>query len=263
MKLTKVYCAYFSPGDTTRKVVSGIADSFSDYPVEMINLTNYEAREKTYNMKENHLLILGVPAYAGRVPAPVVEALSRFHAVNTPVVLVVSYGNRAIDDTLMELKHCVTEQGFIPCAAASFVCQHTYLSSLAAGRPDAKDMAVIHEMGDKLRERLRLAVTWAFEPLDIPGTYPYTKPPMGQFPFVVETSEYCIYCMLCADVCPVQAISHSNPFSIENEKCLRCGACLRICPAQAKAFSEEPFKALQEKLAPLVETRQEPWYVIG
>lgn len=263
MKLTKIYCAYFSPGETTKKVVTGIADSFSDYPVEMINLTDHEVREQFFDMKENDLLILGVPAYAGRIPAPVADALKKFHGINTPVVLIATYGNRAIDDTLMELKHCVTENGFIPCAAGSFVCQHTYLSSVANGRPDEKDMAIIHEMGDKLRERLRLAVTWAFEPLDIPGTYPYTKPPMGQFPFVVETTEYCIYCMLCAEACPVQAISHSNPFSIDNEKCLRCGACLRICPAQAKAFSKESFQALQEKLAPLSDIRKEPWYVIG
>lgn len=263
MKIIKIYCAYFSPGDTTKKVVTGIADSFKDYPVENINLTDFDTRQRHYEFHENDLLIIGVPAYAGRVPAPVIEALSDFHAVNTPVVLVATYGNRAIDDTLMELKKVTFQQGFIPAAAASFVCQHTFLSDCALGRPNADDMAVAKEFGDKLRERLRLAVTYDMKDLDVPGTYPYSRPPMGIFPFEVQTNEYCIYCMLCSGVCPVHAISFSNPFDINHTKCLRCGSCIRICPAQAKSFTKEPFAALQEKLRAFADAKNEPWYTIG
>lgn len=263
MKIIKVYCAYFSPGGTTKKVVTGIAESFNDYPVENINLTDYDTRAQRFEFHENDLLIIGVPAYAGRVPAPVVEALSRFHAVNTPVVLVATYGNRAIDDTLMELKKTTFERGFIPVAAASFSCQHTFLSECGLGRPDADDMAVTKELGDKLRERLRLAVTYDMKELDVPGTYPYTKPPMGEFPFRVETNEYCIYCMLCAHSCPVQAISFSNPYDIDHSKCLRCASCVRVCPAQAKSFTKESFAALQDMVRGFAGERKEPWYTIG
>ena len=84
------------------------------------------------------------------------------------------------------------------------------------------------EFGDKLKERLRLLVTYDAGDLEVPGTFPYTKPPMGEFPFKVETNEYCIYCMLCADVCPVKAISESNPKEIDSSICLRCGSCLSI-----------------------------------
>ena len=42
MQLLKVYYAYFSPGNTTEKVLSQIASSFENYPVESINLTNYD-----------------------------------------------------------------------------------------------------------------------------------------------------------------------------------------------------------------------------
>lgn len=263
MQLLKVYYAYFSPGGTTETVLSHIAASFSDYPIESINLTSYDDRQLDYHFKENDLLLLGVPAYAGRVPAPVIEALSRFHGLNTPVVLVATYGNRAVDDTLMELKKNVIDKGFIPIGAATFVCQHTFLRECAAGRPDADDLACAKEFGDALKERLRLMVTYDVRSFEIPGSFPYEKPPMGEFPFRVETNEYCIYCMLCADVCPVHAINASNPKDIEHSACLRCGSCLRICPTQAKCFTEEPFAALQAKLAPLCEVRNEPWYVIG
>ena len=36
MQLLKIYYAYFSPGNTTEKVVSHIASSFQNYPVESI-----------------------------------------------------------------------------------------------------------------------------------------------------------------------------------------------------------------------------------
>ena len=262
MQLLKIYYAYFSPGNTTERVLSQIASAFENYPVESINLTSYDERQQEHHFKENELLIIGVPAYGGRVPAPVVDALSRFSGLNTPVVLVATYGNREIDDTLMELKKNVLDKGFIPVGAASFVCQHIFLRECAEGRPDEEDLKMAKEFGNKLKERLRLLVTYDAGNLEVSGSFPYTKAPMGEFPFKVETNEYCIYCMLCADVCPVKAISDSNPKDINNSKCLRCGSCLRICPTQAKYFTEEPFKALQEKLAPLCGVRKENWYTI-
>ena len=72
----------------------------------------------------------------------------------------------------------------------------------------------------------------------------------------------CVGCKVCLQVCPVKAISDSNPKDIDNSKCLRCGSCLRMCPTQAKSFTEEPFKALQQKLAPLCGIRKENWYTI-
>ncbi|MCD8018097.1 MAG: 4Fe-4S binding protein [Clostridiales bacterium] len=267
MKISKVFCAYFSPGGTTKKVVRGIGDSFRDYPdypVEEINLTDYNVRRDRFEFNENHLLIIGAPAYGGRIPTPVSEVLDHFHGVNTPVVLVATYGNRAIDDTLMELKMELSERGFIPVAAASFVGQHTFLSDLAFGRPDEDDLAIAKEFGDKLKECLRLAVIYDMKKLDIPGSYPYAKQPMTSFPFNVETNEYCIYCMLCADVCPMQAISDSNPYDIDHDTCIRCGSCIRVCPAQAKSFTQGPLEQLQDNLLrPLCDTRKEPWYVIG
>ena len=76
MQLLKVYYAYFSPGNTTEKVLSQIASSFENYPVESINLTSYDERQQEHHFKENELLIIGVPAYGGRVPVPVVDAFN-------------------------------------------------------------------------------------------------------------------------------------------------------------------------------------------
>ena len=263
MKILKVYRVFFSPSDTTRTVVNEIAKQFVNYPSEEIDLTRYENRQRDYCFTETDLVIIGAPAYAGRIPAPEAEALSRFRGLSTPAVLVATYGNKAVDDTLMELYKIAMQQEFIPVAVGTFPCQHTFLPELGQHRPDEDDLEVIRTFGRKLRDRLRVAVAYSMRKLDIPGSYPYEKPPMGVFPFQVETSEFCIYCMLCADVCPMQVISHDNPFSIDHSKCIRCGSCLRICPAQAKSFTEGPFAALQEKLRGFVDQRMEPWYMIG
>ena len=89
----------------------------------------------------------------------------------------------------MELKKNVTDKGFIPIGAASFVCQHTFLKECAEGRPDEEDLKIAKEFGDKLKERLRLLVTYDTGNLEVPGSFPYTKPPMGEFPFRVETND--------------------------------------------------------------------------
>ncbi|MBR0383020.1 MAG: EFR1 family ferrodoxin [Eubacterium sp.] len=263
MKLLKVTSAYFSPAGTTKTVVTRLTDAFSDYPISDLDLTDYDIRQKTWEFHENELLIIGVPAYGGRVPVPVMDFLEKMKGLNTPVVLIATYGNRGIGDTLCELYRGMKNRGFIPVACGSFVCQHTFLSDVARNRPDEEDHAVIAKFGKELRERLRLLVTYDVGKLDIPGNYPYTCPPMN-LPFKVETSEYCIYCMLCVSVCPAKAIHPDNPKSIDSTKCIRCGSCLRICPAGAKSFTEKPFKALQDNiLRPVKDIRNEPWYSIG
>ena len=61
---------------------------------------------------DGDLLIVGVPSYAGRVPEMAVRSLRRFLGNNTPAIIVSVYGNRAYDDTLIELKDLMESHGF-------------------------------------------------------------------------------------------------------------------------------------------------------
>lgn len=263
MKILKVWQAYFSPTGNTERIVKGVGKAFSDYAMADIDLTEMEEREKEHKFKENDLLIIGAPIYGSRLPAAVTKALDRFHGINTPVILVTSYGNNAVGDALLELKKCLTDKGFIPVGAGYFSAQHTYLKDLGRHRPDAEDMSEIESFGVEARETLKLLVTYDAKALDIPGQYPYAKEPMGTLPFTVETTAACFYCNLCVGRCPVQAISDMNPKEINPETCIRCGACIQICPAQAKYFHGEAYEGLQKKLSANVGVRKENWYQVA
>ena len=90
-----------------------------------VDLTRPEERRKEYHFTENDLVILGVPVYYGRVPE-VEGLLDGLHGGNTPVILLAVYGNRLIDDALVELSDLCAARGFRTLAAGSFVAPHTF-----------------------------------------------------------------------------------------------------------------------------------------
>lgn len=51
--------------------------------------------------------------------------------------------------------------------------------------------------------------------------------------------EKCSSCGLCADVCPVEAISQMGPYAIDDQLCIKCGVCLDECPSMAIKVVEE------------------------
>lgn len=263
MKLLKVYQAFFSPTGNTEKVVKGIGKAFADYAMADIELTSKEEREKEHKFRESDLLIIGAPIYGGRLPAAVTQALEKFSGVNTPTIVVASYGNNAVGDAVLELKKCLCDKGFTVVGAGYFSAQHTYLKELGRHRPDTEDMKEIEAFGKEAREALRTMVHYDVQPLNIPGEYPYAKPPMGPLPFTVDTTQACFYCNLCVAKCPVQAISEYNPKEIDHDKCIRCGACMIVCPAQAKYFKGDGYGAIQQKLSANVGKRLPNWYQVG
>lgn len=263
MKILKVYQTYFSPTGNTEKIVKGIGKAFADYAMKDVDLTDKEEREKEHKFRDSDLLIIGAPIYGSRLPAAMTKALEKFSGVNTPAIIVTSYGNNAVGDALLELKKCLADKGFTVVAAGYFSAQHTYLKELGRHRPDAEDMKEIEAFGKEARECLKLMVHYDVQPLELPGVYPYARQPMGPLPFTVDTTPACFYCNLCVAKCPMGAISEMNPKEIDHDKCIRCGACMIVCPAQAKYFKGDGYEAIQKKLSGNVDKRMPNWYQVG
>ena len=55
-----------------------------------------------------------------------------------------------------------------------------------------------------------------------------------------KTKDSCISCKLCAEVCPMGAISLEDVRIYQNI-CIKCGACVKKCPVEAKYFDDPGF----------------------
>ena len=100
--------------------------------------------------------------------------------MQTPVVLVSVYGNRAFEDALKELHDIAVNAEFIPVAGGAFVAEHSYSSKtypIAPNRPDEIDMRKAQEFGVAIRKKLQGVESSEYlTAVTIPGQSPYIEP---------------------------------------------------------------------------------------
>lgn len=248
---TRVTAAFFSPTGGTRSYVAEIAGAVSD-GVETLDLTRPEARRQKRHFGSDEVLVLGVPVYYGRVPE-VADLLDGLEGENTPVVLAAVYGNRAIDDALLELADLCAARGFRAVAAGEFIAPHTFSAKIGAGRPDEADLETARELGRRAAEKLK-QTDW--QPAELPGNRPYRE--FQRAPFYPEGEEACVSCGACVRTCPVEAISISNPRQTDAERCLRCLACVKACPTGSRAVRSMAYDATIHKLEQLLQQPRQP-----
>lgn len=68
------------------------------------------------------VLLCGVPSFGGRVPLTALERIKNLHGNGAAAVAVVTYGNRAFDDTFAELQDALEAQGFVVVARQNCRC---------------------------------------------------------------------------------------------------------------------------------------------
>lgn len=235
MKTTAVY---FSPTGGTKKYVEEIAGKL-DAGYAHVGLTDRETRLKEHFFTKDDLVVLGVPVYYGRIPQVDGGLLNHLHGDHTPAILVVSYGNRAFDDALLELSDVCAKQDFDTVAAFAGLAQHTFSEKIASGRPNADDLALARAFAAKLDPLP------AFRPA-LPGGHPYR--PYGSVPFAPKGDKSCTGCGVCAKICPAGAIDAAAPRKTDTQKCIRCFACVKQCPARARKLSNPLFRVAAKKL---------------
>ena len=95
-----VYSIYFSPTNSTKEIVNLVANEFGSY--QEIDLSKKEDMvDQVFDADD--VCVIGVPSYGGRVPGIALERMNKFKGNHAKAILVVSYGNRAFEDTLKEL----------------------------------------------------------------------------------------------------------------------------------------------------------------
>lgn len=135
-----VFEIVFSPTGGTQKVSGLVAGALGKNTVT-VDLTDSGLDFNAVSMTEDDVAVISVPAYAGRIPAVVADRLGMVRGNGARAVLVCVYGNRAFEDTLVELEDVAKHAGFRVIAAVAAIAEHSIARQFAAGRPDAQDAA--------------------------------------------------------------------------------------------------------------------------
>lgn len=146
----------------------------------------------------------------------------------------VVYGNRAYEDSLLELKNLLKENGFSCIARGAFLGEYSYTKKVAANRPDKSDIEKAQEFGKLIREKLENN-SYSHD-IEVKGNFPY-KAEMPVFPIAPVPNENCVDCGSCASVCPIGAINIDNHKDINPTKCF---ACVRACRFEGRGFAGNP-----------------------
>jgi ferredoxin len=257
---------YFSPTETTKRVVEGIAQGIPVGTIERIDLTRPETKTQAFEEIRDTLAIIGAPVYGGRIPGEAAHRLRRLQAHDAPAVVVVVYGNREYEDALLELRDIAVEAGFTPIAGGAFIGANTANYSLdddtlkiAEGRPDARDLEIAAVFGRAAWERARsIRAVAEIPPLGVPGGFPYIergKPPMTS---PATQATLCARCGTCAKACPTGAISVGDKVITEEDACIMCCACVKYCPTSARVCDHTWMKRAGEWLSANYRDRKEP-----
>lgn len=235
----QVYALFFSPTGNSRRCACKAAARVSPAYCS-IDLTLRAARERRYTFEPGDLVFAALPVYGGRLPRmPESERplLDNLQGNAAALCALVTYGNRAYDDALLELADKAVERGFRVTAAGAFVAPHSFSSTLGAGRPDERDASALAGLADAFASK---CAAGDFSQPVLPGVKPYREG--SSAPFIPAPNGNCLSCGSCAEVCPMGAIEHTPPFhTVRPELCIHCHACVLRCPVSGRGISEEAF----------------------
>jgi ferredoxin/flavodoxin len=265
-----VWSVFFSATGTTQKIVTEIAAETAktlNLPHKSFDFTLPDARKEALCFTKDDLVVFGTPVIAGRVPNLLLKYLDTLSGGGAAAIPVVLYGNRNFDDALIELRDILEKTGFHTVAAAAFIGEHSFSETLAKGRPDEADIALVHGFAGKVVEKINALSTYGDKSVDVDGVpFPYRGyyQPRDRHENHIDirkvkplTSAECDNCLLCVKICPMGSIDLNNAAEIPGI-CMKCCACIKKCPKKAKYFDDAGYLYHKGELEDIYKRRAEP-----
>ena len=162
----KTYKIIFSPTGGTQRVADAITKNWQETEVIDISSSNFNT-----SLEADSLALIAMPSFGGLAPQLALDRLVRINANNAKCAIVAVYGNRAYDDTLIQMKDYAEKAGFQVIAAVSAVAEHSIIHAYAANRPDAKDFDQLCGFGQQILEKAKAEAG----SISVPGNKPYKK----------------------------------------------------------------------------------------
>ena len=221
----------FSPTGGTEKAAQIISGQWSS-DIEKIDLSDAKKDFSQCKIAEEDMVLIAMPSFGGRAPAVAIERLKRIAGNGAKCTLVCVYGNRAYEDTLVEMEDAARECGFQIIAAVAAVAEHSIMPQYAAGRPDSSDQRQLADFAIQIADRAgNIGTADKAEGVSIPGNRPYKK--AGGAGLVPKKGRACVECGTCVENCPAQAIDAASLVG-DSKRCISCMRCVKLCPKNAR-----------------------------
>lgn len=241
----------FSATGRTEKTAQIFAEAFGG-TWTTVHLGTQADCTASVQIEAEDLCLVAVPVFEGRIPRPAAQRLKKLQGNGATAILMAVYGNRAIDDCLLEMRDVLTEQGFRCRAAMEAVAEHSIFPIYGHGRPDDADKQELTAFAAAIKTGLSSNTLPGS--VKVPGKFPYID--MGGVSVHPAANEACVSCGACAAVCPVSAIPKDNPSATDNDKCITCMRCASICPQGARGFHEQLYTMMEKKMEPKLSGRK-------
>lgn len=245
----KIYALYFSPTGGTKKVLDILISAWN-CKKEYIDLSDRDNSVFDITFESQDICVVAVPSFSGRVPQFIIPKLQKLQGKGIKAMLITAYGNRAFDDTLLELKDTMESCGFICSCTVAAVTRHSVMPKYGKGRPDLTDIEELKEFSVKCKRKIEESC----DTVIVPGNRPYRK--YVSIPIIPKATKQCTNCGICYRRCPVYAIDSGNYHRCDSKKCISCLQCVTVCPRNARQVNPVILKLAEIKMKKLCRERK-------